>query len=93
MIARLARWWLLRKGLAVELAPEDDPLEPEYWNPVGECICGLQVAGDDWHIVVAFSDDDDSLGMAGDGGTAMSADFCAQHCPGGCRRGCPILTP
>jgi hypothetical protein len=71
-------------------APEPDEDPPE-WNPIGECICGRQVAGDDWHIIVAFQDDDEELGIQG--GTAMSADFCAEHCPGGCRQGCAVPIP
>jgi hypothetical protein len=81
MISRLARWWLNRtKARPV----------PEYL-PLGECICGKRVAGADWHLIVA-GQDDQSLGI-GDGGSFMSADFCADHCPGGCRQGCPVVVP
>lgn len=84
MLSRLARWWLRR---AEPVRPEDDPLEPEYWNPTGQCVCGKHVSGPDWHIVVAIMDDDEDIG-ATYGQTAMSADFCSEHCPGGCRLGC-----
>lgn len=79
MLTRLARWWLSRKERR-ESAPERPSL-------AGECICGRQLHGDDLHLVVALSSDDEALGIEG-GRTAVSADFCAEHCPGGCLRGC-----
>lgn len=55
-------------------------------GPVGECVCGKEVRGRQLHVVAAVSTDDQALGI--DGMTAMSADFCSEHCPGGCLRGC-----
>lgn len=50
-----------------------------------ECeVCG----GPADHRIVSGSEDDDVLGII-DGGTMMAADFCAEHCVGGCRKGCP----
>jgi hypothetical protein len=92
MLSRLAKWWLLRTGEAVRLVEFDDPeVDDDGWNPTGECVCGKQVAGADWHLVVAVAEDDAALGI--DGGSAMSADFCADHCPGGCRWGCVPSRP
>lgn len=66
---------------------------PPSWEPYqsGECICGLLVGGDDLHRLVA-AQDDGALGIS-EGGSFMSADFCADHCPGGCLQGCPTLVP
>lgn len=83
MLSRLARWWLAR---AERRAAQ--PAEPPRLS--GECICGAVVTGDDLHLIVAISDDDTALGI--EGSTAMSADFCAEHCPGGCLRGCVAST-
>lgn len=82
MLTRLARWWLRRSE-----ARRDRRKPPMRPSLVGECICGKQVAGPNLHMVIAHSDDDADLGIT-DGGTAMSADFCAEHCPGGCVLGC-----
>lgn len=38
------------------------------------------------HRVVSILDDDPVQG-----GTAMAADFCAEHCPGGCLAGCATI--
>lgn len=75
MLTRFARWWLARKERRQRRPAE------------GECVCGRQVSGKHLHRVVALSSDDAALGIEG-GGTAMSADFCREHCPGGCTRGC-----
>lgn len=81
MLTRLAAWWLAR-------AERSRGAEPSVAVMSGECICGLEVAGDDLHLVVALSTDDAAIGVDGGGRTAMSADFCAEHCPGGCLLGC-----
>jgi hypothetical protein len=78
VLTRLARWWLARR--------ERRQRAPEAPRLAGECICGRELHGEDLHLVVAVSDDDSALGI--DGHTAMSADFCAEHCPGGCTLGC-----
>lgn len=79
VLTRVARWWLARAERRRRVAT----------GPAmgGECVCGRVVFGEDWHLVVAESADDAALGIEG-GQTAMSADFCAEHCPGGCRLGC-----
>lgn len=82
MITRLACWWIDRK--------ERRKAPPPRHKHVGECICGRQVAGDDLHMIVSVSEDDKRLGI--EGSTAVSADFCADHCPGGCELRCPTLT-
>ncbi len=81
MITRLARWWLARK--------DRRPKVPAY-VPSGECICGKVVTGEGLHVVVALQEDD-VLAEAGGGASAMSADFCVEHCPGGCMRGCATM--
>ncbi len=57
--------------------------------PHGWCeICGDELWGDDLHEVVDGSVDGDGVLSAGElagGGTAMAAEYCAAHCPGGCR--------
>ena len=85
MITRLARWWLNRK----EQRAEPGAHTGEAYSYKGECICGAEVSGDDLHVVVALADDDAKLGI--EGSTAMSADFCGEHCPGGCRLGCATI--
>jgi hypothetical protein len=60
--------------------------------PLGdaECECGRVVSGTARHIIgVRFTDDALLAGGPVVGGTAMSADFCPEHCPGGCDKGCP----
>lgn len=84
MLTRLARWWLARRE-------RPEPARPAILS--GECICGKAVIGDDLHLVVALSDDDAALGIEAGGQTAMSADFCDEHCPGGCVRGCVASVP
>lgn len=79
MLTRLAHWWLARK--------EARHAPPKPAVLAGECICGKELHGDDLHLVVALSRDDAALGIEG-GRTAMSADFCAEHCPGGCSQSC-----
>lgn len=80
MIARLARWWLAR---AERKAATRAPVRTV------ECVCGEEVPYPDAHVVVSLPDDDAELGISGH--TGMAADFCAEHCPGGCRRGCPSV--
>ena len=77
MLTRLARWWLTRK----------QPAPPVH---VDECeVLGCDTPAD--HRLVADFDDDEALGVEA-GGTLMAADYCAEHCPGGCRKGCPVRT-
>jgi hypothetical protein len=74
VLTRLARWWLARKvrKAGVEITVVD------------ECeVCGEPAV----HRIVSGSQDDAALGIT-EGGTLMAADFCAEHCPGGCLRGC-----
>lgn len=83
MLTRLARWWLARKVRDVEVV---------VIEAVEECeTCGAELRGDDVHAIVAHFDDA-ALGLDGSGGTMGRADFCAEHCPGGCARGCATLT-
>jgi hypothetical protein len=82
MLTRLARWWLARKERRA-------PGPPPYVLR-GECCapgCGVALVDGQVHLVGARSTDDERLGID-TGGTAMSADFCAEHCPGGCQHGC-----
>lgn len=68
-------WWLNR--------PRPEPPAPCF----DECErCGD--TGD--HMVVAEAGDDDAIGID-QGGTLMAATFCAEHCPGACRRGCAVV--
>lgn len=70
------------------------PRPPARPARVDECVCGLEVWGDALHLVVSAGEDDEHLGITGGrdgGGTFMAAAFCAEHCPGGCLRGCPDL--
>ncbi|MGK2948994.1 MAG: hypothetical protein ACSLFP_10495 [Acidimicrobiales bacterium] len=76
-------WWL----------PTPDVAEP-VWVPRGECTspgCGIEVHGDDLHVIASVAEDDGEIGIEG-GGSGMVADFCAEHCPGGCRSGCARAT-
>lgn len=57
---------------------------------VAECECGAQLTRRARHLLVSHSADDEVLGIDG-GGTLMAASFCGEHCPGGCKRGCPTL--
>jgi hypothetical protein len=87
MLTRLARWWLARKERRA-------PGPPPYVLR-GECCapgCGVALVDGQVHLVGARSTDDERLGID-TGGTAMSADFCAEHCPGGCVLGCADVTP
>lgn len=84
MLTRLARWWLTR---TTPRPPEPEPVPKGVLR--GECCapgCGLDLVGDDVHLVVVMSTDDELLGIEGQ--TAMCADYCAEHCPGGCPHGC-----
>lgn len=84
MLSRLARWWLTRDVRRMLRRQAREPYVPQ-----GECCapsCGLYVEGDDLHRIVALSDDDAALGIEGQ--TGMAADFCDEHCPGGCLHGC-----
>lgn len=61
--------------------------------PMVECERGCEVPRDTAHVVFALADDDAALGIEAGGQTAMSQDYCAEHCPGGCLRGCVPSTP
>jgi hypothetical protein len=69
-----------------------DPFNPPDAPAVQvECECGrvLSAGTRDHHIVAAlFTDDAHLAGGAVEGGTAMVADYCPKHCPGGCNHGC-----
>ena len=72
----------------------DDPRPRQAPAPAGDrrrgwCeVCGDELHGPQLHEVIdADVDDDGALStqeLMG-GGTAMVAEFCAAHCPGGCR--------
>lgn len=50
-----------------------------------ECYyCGKHVKRP--HLVVSRRDDDVERELSAWGGTAVSAEYCAAHCPGGCQR-------
>lgn len=73
----------------------DDPRPPEARPaPVGDrrhgwCeVCGLELHGPHLHEVTDAAVDDDGILTTGElmgGGTAMTAEFCPDHCPGTCR--------
>lgn len=68
---------------------ERRPPKPKPYVRRGECCapgCGLEVAGDDLHVIASRGHDDGDIGMdvSGGAGTGVSAEFCAEHCPGGC---------
>lgn len=78
----------------------EDP-EPPSWAlneltpPQGteECVCGRLVARGslEHHLVVSIPGDDAALaGGPVTGGSAVVADFCPEHCPGGCNQGCEV---
>lgn len=51
-------------------------------------ICGTELHGRQLHEVIDAGVDDDGILSAQElmgGGTAMVAEFCGEHCPGGCR--------
>lgn len=81
IVGALLVWWLTR---TIEVDETDVPGRTE------QCECGRLISGPDLHLVVAGGDDDADLGIdtSGGGGTFMSAAFCPEHCPGGCRHGC-----
>ena len=56
-----------------------------------ECeVCGKPAD----HRLIAHATDDARLaGGAVMGGTIMAADYCAEHCPGGCLQGCVASEP
>jgi len=73
----------------------DDPRQPEA-RPApdgdrrhGWCeVCGDELHGPQLHEVTDADVDDDGVLSAKElmgGGTAMVAEFCADHCPGSCR--------
>lgn len=87
MLTRLARWWLNRRTRPSPVS------EPALYVPWGECAavgCGVELHGDDIHVLVRMSEDDELLGIEGQ--TAVSADYCGEHCPGGCQHGCATIT-
>lgn len=69
---RLRRWWRARRR-PIDAFPD-------------ECQCGKVLTRAERHRVIDTGDDERLEITAG--GTFMSADFCAEHCPGGCDRGC-----
>lgn len=51
-------------------------------------VCGLELHGPHLHEVTDAAVDDDGILTTGElmgGGTAMTAEFCPDHCPGTCR--------
>ena len=53
-------------------------------------VCGIELHGPQLHEVTDADVDDDGILTTGElmgGGTAMTAEFCGEHCPGGCRDG------
>lgn len=65
---------------------------PPLGGRTEECeVCGAEISIVVAHLVTATFADDEKIGMA-DGGTAMSAAYCSNHCPGGCRLGCEALS-
>lgn len=51
-------------------------------------VCGIELRGPQLHEVIDAGVDDDGILTTSElmgGGTAMVAEFCAEHCPGGCR--------
>lgn len=50
-------------------------------------ICGAEISIVVTHLVTTTFTDDDTI-IGGTGGTAMSAAYCTNHCPGGCTKGC-----
>lgn len=81
-----AAYWLMRGVLSlVDLhlhKPAPPPTRYEECERCGEVAT---------HRVVSTGDDDERLGIS-QGGTMMSADFCAEHCPGRCLQGCARLS-
>ena len=73
--------WARRHGSPQGCDPDD--------RRHGWCeICGLELRGAQLHEVIDAGVDDDGVLSAQElmgGGTAMVAEFCAEHCPGTCR--------
>ena len=72
----------------------DDPRPRQAPAPAGDrrhgwCeVCGLELHGPHLHEVTDAAVDDDGILTTGElmgGGTAMTAEFCPDHCPGTCR--------
>lgn len=60
--------------------------QPDAPDRHGWCeTCGVELSGADLHEVVATFDDSDLDVDTGGGGTGIAAEYCAVHCPGGCR--------
>lgn len=78
--------------------PPEAPPAPGGDRRHGWCeVCGDELHGDQLHEVTdADLDGDGALStqeLMG-GGTAMTAEFCGDHCPGGCRHPHrPAVTP
>lgn len=52
-------------------------------------VCGAEISIVVAHLVTdAFDDDHILAAKPAFGGTGMSAAYCSNHCPGGCRQGC-----
>lgn len=61
---------------------------PSQQGRTEECeVCGAEISIVVAHLVGAGFTDDAALGNTF-GGTAMSAAYCVNHCPGGCTKGC-----
>lgn len=64
-------------------APADDDRRHGWCE-----VCGIELRGAQLHEVIDAGVDDDGILSAQElmgGGTAMVAEFCAEHCPGTCR--------
>lgn len=63
---------------------------------VYECVCGKRMTLRQSHRFVSLmaneelEDSDEGFVMGGGEGTGMSADYCDEHCPGGCNKGCEV---
>lgn len=87
----LAGW--LAAGLAVAAVighakGDAPPAPPDPAVIVGECCapgCGIEVEGDSRHVVVEIPGDVYAVEGVN---TGMAAEYCLEHCPGGCRIGC-----
>lgn len=70
-----------------------DKWKPSQANPFYECpYCPPHTGMDPkkvHRLVRIYSDDDEEVGIdERDKGTAVAAEYCKKHCPGGCMSGC-----
>lgn len=56
------------------------------------CECSAELTEAERHVIVSEGDFSD-VGERMAGGWFMAATLCAEHCPGGCRQGCPVVVP